>query len=199
MLSGLEIFFVIFLIVVAVGLVVFFLILKLKFSKEESDNDIVWNLATNNCNKRSTGVLQDIKVGRKGRKLIMYEPKDVNGDSNDVEETIRVISDKVIEIPRGDTSKDRGIKIIFPKNPEEFADAIKNDPSFGKQFVKSVEDKNLSNNIIEALREGRDRQDALRILQGGGEVSKAEAKRFGELFDEMSQLFAKSMEKKPGG
>jgi len=195
--TGLEIFFIMFLVMIVIGLAVFFMILKSRLQTEETENDIVWNLISNRCNKRSTGVVKDISVGRKGRILFTYIPKDVNEDTES-EKEVRVIVDKFIDVPRGDISKDRGLKILLPKNSEDLPKSIKQ-TDLGKKFSRDIEQKNVENNIIESLRESRNRQDTLQLLQGGGELSKSEIKRRNELLDELSALLVKGAEKKHGG
>ena len=192
--TGLEIFFILFLVAIVIGLAVFFVILRSRLQTEESENDLVWNLVSNRCNKRSTGIIKDVVVGRKGRTLFTYIPKDVNACSES-EKEIKVIVDKYIDSPRNDISKDRGIKILLPKNSEDLPECIKQ-TDWGKRLSKNIEGKNVENNIIEALRESRSRQDTLQLLQGGGELSKSEIKRRNELVEELSALLVKSAEKK---
>ncbi len=191
---NLEIFFAIFLTLIVIGLAVFFIIIKIKLQTEESENELIINFVSNRCNKRAIGVLKDIIVGRKRRTLITYIPKDVNIDSES-EKEVKVIVDKFIDVPRGDISKDRGLKILLPKNPEDLPESIIQ-TDFGKKLGKDIENKNVENNIIATLRESRNRQDVLQLLQGGGELSKSEIKKLGELFDELTSLIVKSTEKK---
>ena len=192
--TGLEIFFLLFLVLIVMGLAVFFVILRSRLQTEESENDIIINLDSNRANKRAIGIIKDVVVGRKGRTLFTYIPKDVNADSES-EGEVKAIVDKFIDVSRGELSKDRGIKILLPKNSEDLPNSIKQ-TDWGKGLSKNIEGKNVENNIIEALRESRSRQDTLQLLQGGGELSKSEIKRRNELVEELSALLVKSAEKK---
>ena len=104
MIGGIEIFFIILMVIVTMGLAVFFVILRLKLQVDEDNNDIIWNFASDKCNKRGTGVLKDISVGRKGRVLMIYTPKgaDINGE---IEKESKMIVDKYIDRSEEHTSE----------------------------------------------------------------------------------------------
>ena len=118
--------------------------MRTKLQTEETENDIIWNFASNRSNKRGTGVLKDIVTGRKGRTLITYIPKGVNADIESESES-KIIVDKYIDLPKGDIEKDRGLKILLPKNSEDLPKGIKA-TELGKTMSKNIESKNVENN-----------------------------------------------------
>ena len=106
----------------------------------------------------------------------------------------RVIVDKTIELPRGTLSKDREIKILLPRNSEDLTEEIRN-TEFGKYLINYIEKKNLENNLISSLREQRDRQEIIRLLHGGGELSVEEIHRRNELLEEVARALIKEKER----
>jgi hypothetical protein len=186
--NGLLIGFVVFLIIVAVVMVVTLLIIQLRAREEDDDSSVVWNFASNRCNKKSAGPLKSKVVGRGGRELITYS---VNGKP--VPE--RVITDKAITVAKGTLDEEKERIIILPRNTEDLEGDLKNS-ELGKLFGKYIEEKNNENNVIAALREKKDRQEAIRLLHGGGELSKEEIQRRNELIEELSAIIIKSAEKK---
>lgn len=192
--SGLEYFFIIFLIALVLGLLIFFIILRFKLQGDEGNNDIVWNFASNKTNKRSTGTVKDIVSGRGRRSLVIYTVRDSNDDKV---EDVPILVDKILDLPKGTLSKDRGIKILLPRNPEDLDPSVRDTP-LGTLLNDWIEKKNTTNNVIDTLRESRERQDTLNLIQGGGELSKDEINRKNELMQELSRLIVKGAEKKPG-
>lgn len=190
--TGLEIFFIIFLILIVLALFIFFAVLKYRMQEEEEENDIIWNLGTDRCNKRSTGVMKSIITGRGRRSLITYTAKDINDNKTEV---VKMIVDKYIDCPKGSPSQDRGLKILMPRNSEDISPSIRDTP-LGQILSKYIENKNTEGNIINVLRESKNRQDIIRMLHGGGELSKEEIARRNELLHELSKLLVKGAEKK---
>ena len=188
------IIFVIFLLIVAVVLSVVLLIIRLRLREEEPDAPIVFNLVSHKSNKRCIGILKQRIVGRAGRELITYIPKDIKSTKK-AEKEVRVITDKTINIPSGILSADRDIIIVLPRNVEDLPDEIKNN-ELGKMMGIYIEEKNYENNVIQALREQKERQETIRLLHGGGELSKEEIQRRNELIEELTKILIKSPERK---
>ena len=187
-----ETIFIIFILLIVVGLLLFFAFIYFRLKVEKKNEAIIINFASKRANNRFIGLLKEIKIGRGNRKLITYIPKDVDVEKKS-ENEVKIIVDKLIEMPRG-ISGDREIKILLPKNSEELPDGIKN-TEFGKWVSNYIEETNTQNTIVEALREDIERKNKLFIISGSGELSEEEIERQRELFNKLKDVTIKDVER----
>lgn len=115
-------------------------------------------------------------TGRMGRIRLIYKKKGVD---------YTIISNNLIKIT--DNLDDRKLYINFPKYSEDLNSNIKYS-YLAEPLSKYIEDKSLEDSVIKALREARDRQDIIRILQGGGELSNKFIRYLLEIANQMDKL-----------
>lgn len=168
---------IILLVLAGIGLVILLVMLVMALTKERprlTNSNIVWNFMPQYTD--GYAVFNEVFSHKINNRTFMeLEPKDVNADEiNEGAEvkTYKIVvgRNKVETLALGNLSRRRALKILLPKNPEDFPKEFRETP-FGQLMMKHVEKINSMNIIEEVVRSGKDMEDrVLRKTEGGGRV-----------------------------
>ncbi len=187
---------IVFMVILTMGGVCAYAYFKLSKKEEKQNLPILFNLDSRHSNGRALSVIIKEEIGVNGRKKITINPRDVDVDKQIEEEENSIISNNIIEFPRGSLSNDREIKINLPINSEDLTEGIQNSV-LGKTLSKFIEKKDEEHNTISAIREARNRQNVINLALGGGELSNAQIARLNEMLEAVSDTIKK--DKREGG
>jgi hypothetical protein len=169
--------YIVLLLLAGIGLVVLIVMLVITLTKEKpklTNNNIVWNFMPQYTD--GYAVFNEVFSHKIDNRTFMeLEPKDI--DVRDIEEednikTYKIVvgKNKVETLALGNLSRRRALKILLPKNPEDFPKEFR-ETSFGQLMMKHVEKINSMNIIEEVVRSGKEMEDrVLRKTEGGGRV-----------------------------
>jgi hypothetical protein len=173
---------------IVISAVIVIIISIVKYGKEELsiDSNIGINVMAKYCDGRAIGVEKDIKLGKEGRKIISFSPRDVNPYLIDTIEDVPVIVDKnkCIPFPKGSWSKDKNINIYLPPTPDDFPEPFKNN-ILGQALMLVTSIINSDNAEIDAFKEGMKRQMAHTRSMAAGEVSLERINQMEEIFSDL--------------
>jgi hypothetical protein len=144
-----------------------------KHDEEFLDDAIVENYMPQFTGNFTEGALKEVILGPE-RKGFVILPKDVDylrkmkkGEKLEIKnETIFAYPYQVIFLPRGSFSGDRNKIKIFPPNPEDFPEELKN-TAYGQAMMKYIAAKKADFIATKVMRSERDVEDKLLFRTGG--------------------------------
>lgn len=169
--------FIILMILAGIGLVILIVVLVITLTKEKpkfTNNNIILNFMPQYTD--GYAVFNEVFSQKINNRTFMeLEPKDI--DAEDIEKgdliknyKIVVGKNKVETLALGNLSRRRALKILLPKNPEDFPKEFR-ETLFGQLLMKHVEKINSMNIIEEVVRSGKEMENRiLRKTDGGGRV-----------------------------
>ena len=156
-------------------LVVFLLITIFSERKKGKDNPIILNFLSKRDGGRFIGEVVGSTMGKGGRHLISFSPRDVDLDlerNKDIKnETIIVDRNKLIVAQKGSLSQDKNIMFALPASLADIPEDIKGQ-DFGKSLIFLIKLKELQKTVEDILREDSSRKNLLLEKIGNGEISK---------------------------
>jgi hypothetical protein len=176
---------ILFCIIAALAVIVGIVIVKYREEPKDKDNPYCINFLSGQTEGRAIGVEKTTIVGKNGRRIVKFSPKDIYNDNlieiPDVEAVVD--QNKIISLPKGTLSKDKNINIFLPATPDRFPDPLKQH-EFGKMLMFWTSLKSADNALIDSLKEGMLRQTEHLKSLGGGEVSVEKMTQIHELFED---------------
>lgn len=174
---------------VIIAAVIGVIVAIIRYGKEDEylDQSVGINFMSKHCDGRMIGVEKKSEVGKDGRKIITFSPRDVNPHEIDKIKDVVVIVDKnkCISLPKsGDASRDKNINVYLPPNPSDFPEALKNN-LFGKTMMLLTAITNAENTEIDAFKEGMKRQSAHIKAMATGEVSLERMTQVEEIYNDL--------------
>ena len=187
------------LIVIAIAIGMGITVLIIKYTREKEDDEdkpFIINFLSHYCNGRFYGVQKDLKIGKDNREIITMSPRDVLPKNIDEmnDEIVIADSNKIIELPKGKPSREKTVKIILPKNADDFPQSLKN-TDFGKVLMLYTEFKNADKTEIVAFKEGLKRQSAHIEAMGTGEATVGHMAYLTSLFEDYVNAVMKNARK----
>lgn len=142
--------------------------------KDEIKGDILINFDSKRTHGRFLGFIKKLEYGARGRREILFEPRDV--DPNNIkdkieDESIITLNHLHTVFPKHTLSDDCAINVILPHRPEHLSDFVKKTQlGVALKFVMETEDFVSKNEeILKSKIKNRD--DLLKEI-GDGEYSK---------------------------
>ena len=160
--------------------------------KHISEPVIFFNWLSHKTGGRAVGKIISSMKGAGGRHLVEFKPMDIGLEEKKkriIPKKARVIlgKGKKVDFPKGTLSGELNLSFGLPKHADDFPDAIKN-TEFGKFLMFYTELTNATNNEIDALKEGFDRQSRHIKEMGFGEVSVERMDQMEGLFKDMLEM-----------
>lgn len=146
--------------VIAIGCVIYFIVLKISKKDEMKNTEILINLDTKHA-RHALGLINSDEVGTGGRHKVSFLPTDIKPELFDFNKDEEIVYDKnsLHSFPKNSWSPDRNIFIGLPNKSEDLPDAVR-DSFLGKLFGLGIELQQAANAEVRMLREGSDRRDA---------------------------------------
>lgn len=187
---GIVVFVVIFL-----GVIVLIRLLS-KDDQEQPDDPISINFLSHLTDGRFMGPVLNTKHGKDGRVVMTMLPKDIKPIDIDIVKTVDIIAypHQIVDLPKGLLSRDRNVKLILAKNPDDYPESLK-ESQFGKLLMLHTAFKDADFNEIRAFKEGMKRQGQHIKSMGAGELSSERLVYLESQFEDYLDAVIKGMKK----
>lgn len=158
-----------------VGFVIWLVVEAFKEKEPRKDDAIALNFCSHlpGSNGRFLGIEKNHETGKRNRHVVTLQPADIKVDAKEAvpDVTVVVDSNKRIIIPKGGVSADRNIVVYLAPNASDYPEELKN-TVIGRALMWASELANYEKLVVDILREGGERKDALLNTLGDGEISK---------------------------